>query len=138
MSGSEGDARDGPISDQPATMGDGATSKRGHRDRQHREQVRATRAWAMWAAALVAVVFGAALIDFIAQNTRDVRVEFFSVSGRIPIAVALLAAVLLGVVFVLAVVVVRVAQRRWYERRRRRTLEANDVDTRIGPGSERS
>ncbi len=135
MSGTDGEAGDGPEVEQPSTASDGVTSKRDHRVRQDLERMRATRSWTTWAATLVAVVFGVALIDFIAQNTRDVRVEFFSASGHIPIAVALLAAALLGAVFVLAVVAVRVAQRRLHLRRRRRTLEASDVE-RSDPGSE--
>jgi len=136
VSGAEGEAGDGPEVEQPSTVSDGATSKRDHRVRQDLESLRATRSWTTWAATLIAVVFGVALIDFVAQNTRDVRVEFFSASGHLPIAVALLAAALLGAVFVLAVAAVRVAQRRLHRRRRRRAQEASDVDTQPDPGSE--
>jgi uncharacterized integral membrane protein len=73
------------------------------------------------------VLFGVALIDFIAQNTRNVRIDFFSVSGRIPIAVALLAAALAGAVVVVAVGVGRVVQLRVNLRRQRRTSNAEDV-----------
>ena len=66
------------------------------------------------------VLFGVALIDFIAQNTRDVKIEFFSASGRIPIAVALLAAAVLGAILVLAIGIGRVAQLRLSMHRQRR------------------
>ena len=54
------------------------------------EVFRHTRTSAAWVAVTVVVVFGVALIDFIAQNTRDVHIAFFGANGRIPIAVALL------------------------------------------------
>jgi uncharacterized integral membrane protein len=65
----------------------------------------------------VAVVLGAALIDFIVQNTRSVRVEFFAASGQIPVAVALLAAALAGAFLVLAVGIARTTQLRMANRR---------------------
>jgi uncharacterized integral membrane protein len=68
----------------------------------------------------VAVIFGIALIDFIAQNTRDVRIEFFGVNGKMPIAVALLAAAVAGAIVVLAIGVARVVQLRLTMRRQRK------------------
>jgi uncharacterized integral membrane protein len=65
----------------------------------------------------VAVVLGAALIDFIVQNTRSVRVEFFAANGKIPVAVALLVAALAGAFLVLAVGVARTTQLRLANRR---------------------
>jgi uncharacterized integral membrane protein len=56
-----------------------------------------------------------------------VRIEFFSTSGRIPIAVALLAAALAGAVVVLAIGVGRVTQLRLTMRRQRRHHEANEA-----------
>ncbi|HEY5111206.1 MAG TPA: lipopolysaccharide assembly protein LapA domain-containing protein [Acidimicrobiales bacterium] len=84
------------------------------------EGFRHTRTSAAWVAVVVAVIFGVALIDFIAQNTRHVRIEFFAVSGRIPVAVALLAAALSGAIVVVAIGVGRVAQLRLKIRRQRR------------------
>jgi uncharacterized integral membrane protein len=88
------------------------------------EHFRHTRISAAWVSVVVAIVFGVALIDFIAQNTRDVRVDFFTVSGRMPIAVALLVAALAGAVVVVAVGIGRVAQLRLTMRRQRRRHEA--------------
>ena len=90
------------------------------------ERYRHTRTSAAWAAVVVAVLFGVALIDFIAQNTKDVRIEFFSASGRLPIAVALLAAALAGAVVVLAVGVSRVVQLRFNLRRQRHKLNTRN------------
>jgi len=58
-----------------------------------------------------------ALIDFIVQNTRSVRVEFFSANGQMPVAVALLGAALAGAFLVLAVGVARTTQLRLASRR---------------------
>jgi uncharacterized integral membrane protein len=69
---------------------------------------RHTRISGAWVAVGVAVVLGAALVDFIVQNTRSVKVEFFAASGHIPVAVALL---------VLAVGVARTTQLRIANRR---------------------
>jgi uncharacterized integral membrane protein len=104
---------------------DEVTPQRGsRRTRRHDEEFRHTRISAVWAAVFVAVLFGVALVDFIAQNTRDVRINFFSVSGRMPGAVALLAAALAGAIVVLAVGVCRVAQLRLNMRRQRRHIES--------------
>jgi uncharacterized integral membrane protein len=84
------------------------------------ERVRHTRTSAAWVATVVAVLFGVALIDFIAQNTHDVRIEFFWANGHIPVAVALLAAALCGAIVVLAIGIGRVAQLRLNMRRQRR------------------
>jgi uncharacterized integral membrane protein len=98
-----------------------------HHDEAERvlDKVRHTRTSAAWVAITVAVLFGVALIDFIAQNTRDVRIEFFTASGRIPIAVALLAAALCGAVVVLAIGIGRVAQLRLNMRRQRRASRSH-------------
>ncbi|MFY9782611.1 MAG: lipopolysaccharide assembly protein LapA domain-containing protein [Acidimicrobiales bacterium] len=99
----------------------------GKRRAKRDNRFRHTRTSAAWVAATVAVLCGVALVVFIAQNTRDVRIEFFSASGRIPIAVALLAAALAGAVVVLAIGVGRVMQLRLTMRRQRRSDEANDA-----------
>ena len=105
-----------------------AESDAGHH--QHAEEkVRHTRTSAAWVAITIAVLFGVALIDFIAQNTRHVRIEFFGASGRIPIAVALLAAALCGAIVVLAIGIGRVAQLRLNMRRQRRhSIRHHDAD----------
>jgi uncharacterized integral membrane protein len=67
--------------------------------------------WA-WATLFVGVALGIALVDFLAQNTRSVRIEFFSASGHVPVAVALLVAALAGAALVLIVGVARMGQLR--------------------------
>jgi uncharacterized integral membrane protein len=76
-----------------------------------------TRIGNAWVAVVVAAIFGVALIDFIVQNTRSVRIEFFSASGHIPVAVALLGAALAGAVLVLTVGIARTTQLRIANRR---------------------
>jgi uncharacterized integral membrane protein len=97
---------------------------------EHEPEVfRHTRTSAAWVAITVVVVFGVALIDFIAQNTRDVRIEFFGVNGHIPIAVALLVAAVAGAIVVLAIGVGRVAQLRLTMRRERKRRRHTHADS---------
>ena len=67
--------------------------------------------WA-WGTLILGIILGIALVDFLAQNTRSVRIEFFSASGQIPIAVALLVAALAGGAIVLIVGAARMGQLR--------------------------
>ena len=95
-----------------------ATEGRGHGRRGGNiDGARHTRISGAWVAVGVAVVLGAALVDFIVQNTRSVKVEFFAASGHIPVAVALLVASLAGAFLVLAVGVARTTQLRIANRR---------------------
>lgn len=89
------------------------------------EDVRHTRISGAWAAIVVAVLLGVALVDFIVENTHSVRINFFSVNGYIPVAVALLAASLAGAFVVLAVGVSRTTQLRLALRRRARREKAH-------------
>ena len=76
-----------------------------------------------WGIAVI-VVLGVALVDFIVENTRSVEIHFFSVSGRLSVAAALLAAALAGAAVVLAVGVARTAQLRLSIRHHRQVHEA--------------
>jgi len=89
------------------------------------EGVRPTRISGAWAAIFVAVLLGAALIDFIVENTHSVRINFFAAHGYIPVAVALLAAALAGAFVVLAVGVCRTTQLRMVLRRRARRAKTH-------------
>jgi uncharacterized integral membrane protein len=71
-----------------------------------------TRASWTWVTLIIAVVLGIALVDFLAQNTRSTEIAFFSVSGRVPLTVALLVASLAGASVVLVVGVARMIQLR--------------------------
>ena len=103
-----------------------AESSRGRNLRKPRpgDGVRHTRISGVWCAIAVAVILGVALIDFIVQNTRSMRIEFFGTQGHIPVAVALLAAALAGAVVVLAVGVCRTTQLRLVLRRRKNRAES--------------
>ena len=89
---------------------------------------RPTRISAAWVAISIAVIFGVALIVFIAQNTRRVNIEFFTINAQVPVAVALLAAALAGAIVVLAIGVGRVTQLRLNLRRQRRRLADSAKD----------
>jgi uncharacterized integral membrane protein len=67
--------------------------------------------WA-WGTLILGVLLGIAFVDFLVQNTRSVRVEFFSASGQIPIVAALLVAALAGAAVVLIVGGARIGQLR--------------------------
>jgi putative membrane protein len=102
----------------------------GRRQKADGDGVHHTRIGNAWVAVAVAAVLGVALIDFIVQNTRSVRIEFFSATGHIPVAVALLGAALAGAVLVLAVGIarttqLRIANRRGKKREARAAREAN-------------
>jgi uncharacterized integral membrane protein len=112
------DADRPPIS--PDAHDSGSEIRTPQRSEHEPEVFRHTRTSAAWFATAVGVIVGVALIDFIAQNTRDVRIEFFGAHGQMPIAVALLAALVAGAIIVLAIGVGRVAQLRLTMRRQRK------------------
>jgi uncharacterized integral membrane protein len=91
---------------------------------------RHTRISGAWVAVGVAVVLGIALVDFIVQNTRDVRIEFFAASGHVPVAVALLAAALAGAFLVLAVGIARTTQLRLANRRGKKLQQQTESQIR--------
>jgi uncharacterized integral membrane protein len=107
--------------------------RRGGRSRKtHGDGVHQTRIGRAWVAVIVAAVLGVGLVDFIVQNTRSVRIEFFSASGQIPVAVALIGAALVGAFIVLAVGIARTTQLRIANRRgnkRVRRAESLATDT---------
>jgi uncharacterized integral membrane protein len=115
---------DDEVRSPASSLDDSSQSDRPRGSRHGGEHFRHTRISAAWVSVVVAIVFGVALIDFIAQNTRDIRIDFFSASGHIPVAVALLVAALSGAIVVVAVGVGRVAQLRLTMRRQRRRHDA--------------
>lgn len=86
-----------------------------------------TRASSVWVAVGVGVVFLILLIVFIAQNNRQVPVHFFTISGRVSEAVALLVAAVLGAVVVLMAGAARIIQLRLTARRHNKRMR-NGVD----------
>jgi uncharacterized integral membrane protein len=103
------------VTDVTATRAGAGRGRRGRRP--NTDGARHTRISGAWVSVGVAVVLGAALIDFIVQNTRSVRVEFFAANGKIPVAVALLVAALAGAFLVFAVGIARTTQLRLANRR---------------------
>ena len=81
----------------------------------------------------MAVVLGVALVDFIVQNTRSVRIEFFAANGQMPVAVALLGAALAGAFLVLAVGIARTTQLRLANRRGKKLQKQTES---MVPGSQ--
>lgn len=74
------------------------------------QKLRSTRASRAWARILPAVVCLAIIIVFICQNLHSARVHFITLSGALPIGVALLAAAACGGLFVLALGSARILQ----------------------------
>jgi putative membrane protein len=84
------------------------------------KSTRASRAWVRIAPAIIALVV---LIIFIFQNLRSTKVSFFTASGSIPLALALLLAGVLGALVVLFIGSVRIVQLRKVARRRGKRLQ---------------
>ena len=95
------------------------------RRRMPTDGTRRTRISAAWLAAGFGVLLGIALIDFLVENTRRVRIDFFSVHGQVPVAIALLAAALAGAAVVLTIGICRTTQLRLTIRHRRRNSDAS-------------
>ncbi|MBW4029082.1 MAG: LapA family protein [Acidobacteria bacterium] len=63
------------------------------------------------------------ILVFVFQNPEDVKVRLFTLSGTLPLSVALLGAVILGALMVLALGSVRIFQLRRQFRRKARAFE---------------
>jgi putative membrane protein len=79
-----------------------------------------TRLSALWTALAVAILALAAILVFILQNPRSVELSFLVFHGQLPLAIALLFAMMLGAVVVLASGAARIIQLRGVARRARR------------------
>ena len=75
---------------------------------------------------LPVLVLFAAILLFVLQNLRSSKVSFLSLSGTLPLGVALLAAVALGALLVLALGSVRILQLRKLVRRNQRVAQAGE------------
>ncbi len=73
---------------------------------------------------LPVLILFAAILVFVLQNLHSSKVSFLSLSGTLPLGVALLAAVALGAVLVLALGSVRILQLRKLVRRHQREAQA--------------
>jgi uncharacterized integral membrane protein len=82
---------------------------------------RTSRAWIRLFPVLVVLVV---ILVFVFQNPKDVRVSLFTLSGTLPLSVALLGAVILGALMALALGSVRIFQlRRQFHRKTGRPEE---------------
>jgi uncharacterized integral membrane protein len=79
-----------------------------------------TRLSGAWTALVVGIIGLVLLLVFILQNLQNVELSFLVFHGRLPLAIALLFAVLLGAVIVLAFGGARIMQLRRVARQSRR------------------
>ncbi len=87
-----------------------------------------TRLSGAWTAVVVGVIALAVILVFILQNQQSVEVTFLMFHGRLPLAVALLFALILGAVIVFTFGAARLLQLRIVAGRARRKGSANPVD----------
>jgi len=81
---------------------------------------RRTRLSGAWTAVVVGILALVLILVFILQNLRSVELSFLVFHGHLPLAVALLFAVVLGAIIVLAFGGARITQLRMVARRARR------------------
>jgi uncharacterized integral membrane protein len=86
---------------------------------------RRTRLSGAWTALVIGILALIAVLVFILQNLQSVELSFLAFHGRLPLAVALLFAVILGAIIVAAFGGARIRQLRMVARRARRP-EASD------------
>ncbi len=79
-----------------------------------------TRLSGAWTALVIGVVALVLILVFILQNLQSVELSFLAFHGQLPLAVALLFAVILGAVIVLAFGGARIVQLRMVARQARR------------------
>jgi len=80
---------------------------------------RQTRLSGAWTALVIGIVILVVILVFILQNLQSVEVHFLFLQGQLPLAVALLFAMILGAVVVLAFGAGRILQLRLVARRSR-------------------
>jgi uncharacterized integral membrane protein len=85
-----------------------------------------TRASRTWTRVVRVLVLFAAILLFVLQNLRSSKVSVVSLSGTLPLGVALLAAVGLGALLVLALGSVRILQLRKLVRRNQRVAQVGE------------
>jgi len=78
-----------------------------------------TRLSGAWTALVIGIVILVVILVFILQNLQSVEVHFLFLQGQLPLAVALLFAMILGAVVVLAFGAGRILQLRLVARRSR-------------------
>ncbi|MFD0773185.1 lipopolysaccharide assembly protein LapA domain-containing protein [Streptomonospora algeriensis] len=86
---------------------------------QRREPAEPARAAGMWAAMGAVVLLAAVLIVFLLSNTAQVEVAFLSFVGELPLAIALLIAMVAGSVITLILAATHLTRLRHRARGRR-------------------
>lgn len=76
------------------------------------EVISSTRSSRAWVRLLPALIVLGVILVFVFQNPKDVKVSIFTLSGTLPLSVALLGAVILGALMTLAIGSVRIIQLR--------------------------
>jgi uncharacterized integral membrane protein len=76
------------------------------------EVISSTRSSRAWVRLLPALIVLVVILVFVFQNPKDVKVSIFTLSGTLPLSVALLGAVILGALMTLALGSVRIIQLR--------------------------
>jgi uncharacterized integral membrane protein len=79
---------------------------------EHGDQIGRTRISGVWLGLIIGVVVLVFLLVFIIQNSKSVKVSFFTVSGNMPLGAALLLAVAGGVLLAGIVASLRIGQLR--------------------------
>jgi len=110
---------DRPASDPPASDRSAAEPAERAKGLTAAGRVRTTRAGGMWVATVASALLLVVMLIFIVQNSDSVTLRFLGWDGRLPLAVALLLAAVIGVLLVAVPGTVRIWQLR-------RALVANE------------
>ena len=102
----------GPVAPTPDTHTEGVDAPQGR-------AVRSSRAGGVWVGLIVTMVVLVLLLVFVLQNSQAVQVDYFGLSGRLPLAVAILLGVVAGALLVAIPGTVRILQLRHNIRRPR-------------------
>lgn len=124
-----------PTVDAPDSTATMETRQSSDARNAHRAAAGPTRTSWTWAFLIVALLLGIALVDFLAQNTRSTKIEFFWASGHVPLVAALLVAALAGSAVVLVVGVMRMIQLRRGLRAGPVTPQGSRGDTESSPAT---
>jgi uncharacterized integral membrane protein len=93
-----------------------------------------TRLSGLWVGVVIAAVVITLLLVFVRQNTKSVRISYFTAHGSLPLGVALLLAVIAGVLFTGLVASLRIWQLRLrLKEPRRKAARGRRVRTRNRP-----
>ena len=90
---------------------------------------RRTRLSGAWTAVVVGLLILVVILVFILQNQQSVEVSFLFMSGHLPLAVALLFAMILGALIVVSFGAARILQLRMVTGRARRNAASNPTNS---------